>query len=183
MNLPFPRFSRLPAAPHRRGFYLVKKGFVRELNIAEIPVEPRVRPNLIPGREREERCPCSPPSRFALSATTPRIYLPYPLVTVRACTLGSAERTKPPRKWAAELDDFRVCSSATDYLFLDASAGTGKRWLWREALCENKAKKLVRNVVSTAVMFAVGSYKVEPVFRRCNLSALRLVSLAGREEY
>lgn len=98
MNLPFPR-SPVPAAPHRRGFYLVKKGFVRELNIAEIPAEPRVRSNLIPGRARATRgggCP-APPSRFALSATTPRIYLPYPLVTVRACTLARP-RTGPPRK-------------------------------------------------------------------------------------
>lgn len=54
----------MPAAPHRRGFYLVKKGFVRELSIVEIPVEPRVRSNLIPGRARERRrgrgCPASP---------------------------------------------------------------------------------------------------------------------------
>lgn len=62
MNLPFPR-SPAPAAPHRRGFYLVKKGFVRELNIAEIPVEPRVRSNLIPGRAQATRgrgCPAPP---------------------------------------------------------------------------------------------------------------------------
>lgn len=89
MNLPFPR-SPVPAAPHRRGFYLVKKGFVRELNIAEIPVEPRVRPNLIPGRARE-RVDAQLPLSFRIIRNNSS-YLSSVSSRYRTCTYtGSAE--------------------------------------------------------------------------------------------
>jgi len=84
---------------------LIAEGFIslkrdlRELNSAEIPVEPRVRSNLIPGRARAGGLTALSltllslfvPPRFVLSATTPRIYLPYPLVTVRACIRSRRE--------------------------------------------------------------------------------------------
>lgn len=91
MNLPFLRSRGVRPLLIAEGFISLKRD-LRELNIAEIPVEPRVRSNLIPGRARAGGLTASPltplslcPPRFALSATTPRIYLPYPLVTVRVC--------------------------------------------------------------------------------------------------
>lgn len=98
-----PAFSGVRPLLIAEGFISLKRD-LRELNIAEIPVEPRVRSNLIPGRARAgggltvllltplSLCPTSPsPPRFTLSATTPRIYLPYPLVTVRACIRSRRE--------------------------------------------------------------------------------------------
>jgi len=98
-----PAFSGVRPLLIAEGFISLKRD-LRELNIAEIPVEPRVRSNLIPGRAREGAAahgspPDSPfslslsplPPRFTLSATTPRIYLPYPLVTVRACIRSRRE--------------------------------------------------------------------------------------------
>lgn len=157
MNLPFLRFPTLLLIV---GFISLKRD-LRELNIAEIPVEPRVRSNLIPGRADERtRVGCAlhtSPSRFALSATTPRIYLPYPLVTVRACVrAGIASRpgrghrgNEPPSLtiFACVQAPLTICSGRR---------ATGKR---RGATRKYGQEVRVREVMSTAVVFAVDGTK------------------------
>lgn len=165
-----PAFSGARPLLITEGFISLKRD-LRELNIAEIPVEPRVRSNLIPGRARAgglmalpwfsllSLSPSPPSLRFALSATTPRIYLPYPLVTVRACI-------RSRREWGHRGNE-PPCLTIFAYSQALPTICSGRRAAGKRAatvvaratLRENTAKKFVQNAVSTVVVFAVGDTK------------------------
>lgn len=164
-----PAFLGGPAAPHRRGFYLVKKGFARvehrrnsSRTESSLEFNSRMRAN---GRGA---LPLTSLLSFYLSLSGPpsfRIirnnssYLSSVSARYRTCMYTVAPRMRPPRKWAAELDDFRVFSSATNYLFR-APRGWQTAVAWA-ALRENTTKKFVQNAMSTVVVFAVGDIKCE----------------------
>lgn len=152
MNLPFLRaLSRgsPPPSPHRRGFYLVKKGFTRVEHSAEIPVEPRVRLNLILGRAGRVQPPSDPVSPSSSSSFPPLVriirnnssYLSSvsACYTARACvqarTENEATEEMSYRAWRFS----RICSSATDRLF--RASRSWQTVVAQGAVRENTAKK------------------------------------------
>lgn len=179
-----PAFSGGPAAPHRRGFYLVKKGFARvehrrNSGRTESSLEFNSRTRASGGAHGfppDSPLSLSPSFRIIRNNSS---YLSSVSARYRTCMYMVKLRMRPPRKWAAELDDFLVFSSATNYLF--RASRSWQTAVARATLRENTAKKFVQNAVSTVVVFAVGWYKVRTVFWWS--SALRLIPLTGAKEY
>lgn len=178
-----PAFSGARPLLIVEGFISLKRD-LRELNIAEIPVEPRVRSNLIPGRARAGRrgsrlSPWLSSLFVPLVSHYPQQFLVF-IFRIRSLPYVHVKlRMRPPRKWAAELDDFLVFSSATNYLFR-----APRNWQTvvarRATLRENTAKFVQKRGVNGGGVRGRW-YKVRTVFRWS--SALRLIPLTGAKEY
>jgi len=141
-----PAFSGAWPLLIAEGFISLKRDLC-ELNIVEIPVEPRVRSNLIPGRARAggprlpslPLFPPSPPPSFRIIRNNSS-YLSSVSARYRTCMYTIAPRMGPPKKWATELDDFRIFSSPTNYLF--RAPRSWQTVVTRTALRENTSKKV-----------------------------------------